>query len=281
MSGGANWEAHWAWNGESGQRWAVDADRRDRFTARVGDALLTAARLRRGEVVMDVGCGCGATTLVAAEAVGTGGAAHGIDLSEPMLEVARRRLGQTGLANVTLTLADAQTHDLRPGIHDVVVSRFGTMFFDDPTAAFINLTTALRRGGRLCIATWQPLVANDWLAVPGAVLSSYGTFPDTGAGGPGMFAQSDPEVVRATLQRAGFVAVDIAEVAVTVRLGDDPSDAADYLAGTGPGRAVLDTIAEDERSDALAAVAATLRDHLTDDGVHLGAGILVTTALRP
>lgn len=281
MSGDANREAQWAWNGESGQRWAAEADRRDRFIARVGDAVFDAARLRPGEVVLDVGCGCGATTLAAAAAVGADGAAHGLDLSEPMLAVARRRLDRAGLTNVSFTLADAQTHVFAAGAHDVVVSRFGTMFFDDPTAAFTNLATTLRPGGRLCMATWQPLAANDWLAVPGAVLTGYGTFPDTGGGAPGMFALSDSAVIRAALQPAGFEAVDVEEVAVTVRLGDDPTDAADYLARTGPGRAVLDTIPEGRRPDALAAVADALREHLTDGGVHVGAGILVTTAVRP
>ena len=73
---------------------------------------------------------------------------------------------------------------------DAAISRFGTMFFADPTAAFVNIARGLRPSGRLCVATWQPLIANEWLTIPGAALSRYGTIPETEASGPGMFAQS-------------------------------------------------------------------------------------------
>jgi len=276
----ANQEAFEAWNGESGRRWVLDPDRRDEFAAPVGDALLAAAQLRAGEVVLDVGCGCGATTLAAAEAVGSTGAAHGVDLSEPMLEVARRRREDAGATNVTFTLADAQTHPFEP-VHDVVVSRFGTMFFDDPTAAFTNIATGLRPGGRLCIATWQPLLANAWLTIPGAELLRYGTFPDTSGGGPGMFAQSDPAVITGTLDAAGYADITVQAVDVMLRLGDDARDATEHLAEMGTGRAVLATIAEQDRAAALAAVTAVLADHVGPDGVRLSGGILLTTAVRP
>lgn len=280
MTGPANREAFEAWNGESGRRWVLDPDRRDEFAAPVGDALLVAARLRAGEVVLDVGCGCGATTLAAAEAVGATGAAHGLDLSEPMLEVARRRRDAAGATNVTFTLADAQTHPFEP-VHDVVVSRFGTMFFDDPIAAFANIATGLRPGGRLCIATWQPLLANDWLTIPGAELLRYGTFPDTSSGGPGMFAQSEPSVVAATLGAAGYEDITVQPVDVMLRLGDDPLDATEHLAEMGTGRAVPATIAEADRGEALEAVTTVLADHAGPDGVRLPGRILLTTAARP
>lgn len=280
MTEPANQEAFEAWNGESGRRWVLDPDRRDEFAAPVGDALLAAAQLRAGEIVLDVGCGCGATTLAAAEAVGSTGAAQGVDLSEPMLEVARRRREDAGATNVTFTLADAQTHPFEP-VHDVVVSRFGTMFFDDPTAAFTNIATGLRPGGRLCIATWQPLLANDWLTIPGAELLRYGTFPDTSSGGPGMFAQSDPAVITGTLDAAGYADITVQAVDVMLRLGDDARDATEHLAEMGTGRAVLATIAEQDRAAALAAVTAVLADHVGPDGVQLSGGILLTTAVRP
>jgi SAM-dependent methyltransferase len=273
----ANRDAFEAWNGESGRRWVLDPERRDEFAAPVGEALLDAAGLRRGEGVLDVGCGCGATTLAAAIAVGDTGSAQGVDLSAPMLDVALRRLDATALANVTFTRADAQTHRF-DATHDVMISRFGTMFFDDPTAAFTNLAASLRPGGRLCVATWQPLGANDWLTVPGAVLLRYGTFPDVSGGGPGMFAQSDPDVIRATLGQAGFRDVDVEGRHVTLRLGDDPQDATEHLAEMGTGRAILATIPAADRPAALAAVTAALQAHMGADGVRLQAGILLTRA---
>ncbi len=202
------------WNGDSGHRWAADADRRDHVTQPVADALFDAARLRPGETVLDIGCGCGITTLAAAAAVRPG-RATGIDLSEPMLDVARQRAGNR--AGVTFLRADAQTHRFTPATFDVAISRFGTMFFDDPVAAFANVAAAVHPGGRLCLATWQSLAANEWLTVPGVALLRFGSVPDLGEGRSGMFAQSDPTVVADVLHAAGWHDVEVAPVALDAR----------------------------------------------------------------
>jgi SAM-dependent methyltransferase len=160
----ANTDQYRAWNGDSGHRWVADADRRDSVLAPVADALLAAAHLTPGEGVVDIGCGCGATALSAARTVGPTGAVYGIDLSEPMLDVARRRAKASRLSNLTLVQGDVQTHRL-PDRFDAAISRFGTMFFADQIAALTNIRHGHRPGGRLCLATWQPLAANDWLTI--------------------------------------------------------------------------------------------------------------------
>lgn len=277
----ANQDQHDAWNGESGQRWITDADGRDRVTTSVAETLFDAAQLTRGERVLDIGCGCGATTLAAARAVGSAGAVLGVDVSDPMLSVARQRVAETAIDNVTLLQADAQTHRFVGHGVDIAISRFGTMFFDDPAAAFANIASALRPGGRLCIATWQPLIANPWLTVPGGALLRYGTLPETGGEGPGMFAQSDPDTINIVLTGAGFIDIDIRPIAVPLHLGADVDAATAHLADTGVGRAVLDTIPTDQHSAALDAVREALGDHLGDDGVHLDGAIFVSTATTP
>jgi ubiquinone/menaquinone biosynthesis C-methylase UbiE len=198
----------------------------------VADALLAAAHLTPGEAVVDIGCGCGATTLGAARAVGSAGSAYGIDLSEPMLGVARRRAETSGLSNITLVQGDVQIHRF-PARVDAAISRFGTMFFADQTAALANIRRGLRPRGWLCLATWQPLVANDWLTIPGAALLRYGSLPGAEASGRGMFAQSDAESVTATLHAAGYADPQFEPVELTLALGADPNEAVDYLAGTG------------------------------------------------
>lgn len=270
-----------AWNGESGHRWVARADERDRVIAPVADALLATAAPTRGTRVLDIGCGCGATTLMAATRVGSAGFALGVDLSEPMLEVARQRAGVTGALNTTFTHADAQTHRFEPASVDLVISRFGTMFFSDPDAAFSNIATALRSGGRLCLATWQPLAANEWLTIPGAALLAHADLPATPPDGPGMFAQSDPAKVRATLSAAGFSDITIDATDVTFTVGQTIDNAVDHLADSGPGRALLETIGEGPaREAALADVRDALAGHHDDSGVRLGGGIWLITATR-
>jgi hypothetical protein len=139
----------------------------------------------------------------------------------------------------------------------------------------------MRGNGTLCIATWQPLAANDWLTIPGAALLSFGTLPEaaTAAGGPGMFAQSDPAAVTAVLSAAGWHSIEIDAITVNLRLGADGDDATDYLADTGIARAVLETIDPSHHGEALAAVRAELARHEGDDGVWLDAGVHIIRAL--
>lgn len=273
----ANIDQHAAWNGESGQRWVASADHRDSVLAPAADLLLEAAAIAVGEHVLDIGCGCGATTLAAAAATGPAGAVVGADLSAPMLDVARTRAN--GHVKVEYRQADVQTDPLG-GPFDVAISRFGTMFFDDRTAAFENIARHLAPAGRLCIVTWQPLEANQWLVVPGAALLAFGTLPESAdPAGPGMFAQADPSTVHRMLAAAGFADVSIEPRTLAMHLGTTITDAVDYLADSGPGRAILETIPPERHDEALAAVGDALRRHHDPDhGVMLEAAVLLTTA---
>jgi SAM-dependent methyltransferase len=274
----ANETARTDWNGASGNAWVAGADQRDVALASVLDALVQAAALRAGERVLDLGCGCGATSLVAAGAVGPDGHVLGIDISEPMLEVARGRAVDAAVGNVDFVTGDLQTDELLAD-HDIAISRFGTMFFDDPAAAFANIGGGLRPGGRLCIATWQPLAANEWLTVPTDVLLPYGELPAGEPGAPGMFAQSSADAVRGLLEPAGFTDVDVAPVQVQVHLGTT-AEATAYLSTIGLARAVLDSLEPSQRSAAVAAISEAVAERADADGVTLAGAILVTTASR-
>jgi SAM-dependent methyltransferase len=276
----ANNDQFEAWNGDSGHRWVARADQRDRVLAPVAEALVGTAAPTPGARVLDVGCGCGATTLAAAARVGDTGSASGIDLSGPMLAVARQRASAARAVNTTFVQGDAQTHRFAPGSADLVISRFGTMFFSDPEAAFANIATALVPGGRLCLATWRPLEANEWLAVPGAALLRHTVMPAT-TNEPGMFAQSDPDVVTATLHGAGFEDITMKATDVTFDLGRTLEGAVEYLADSGPGRLMLDSIPQGPARDAaLADVRDALVDHQDTAGVRLGGGVWLVTAIR-
>jgi SAM-dependent methyltransferase len=270
-----NTEQYEAWNGEGGERWVAEAERRDEVLAPAGEAVLAAARLTAGQAVVDIGCGCGATTMAASHAVGAEGTVYGIDLSGPMLEVARQRVEAAGLGNVTLVQGDVQAHEFPAGA-DVVISRFGTMFFADPVAALANLRKGVKPGGRISFGTWQPLEANAWLTIPGEALRPFGIALDQASP---MFGQADEAAVTTTLEAAGYSDPLLRPVAVDLPVGADVDAALDYLLGTGLVRFVVAEMPEDQRSAASAAIREALVDHAGPDGrVDLGAGIWIVTA---
>src|SRR5262249_21344546 len=144
----------------AGPRWVGRQGLQEARNVEMLAMLLEAAHAVPGEQVLDVGCGTGVTTEPYARAVAPGGGVTGVDISQPMLDAARRRMEKRGIANVTLLLADAQVHPFPPASFDLLTSRCGLMFFADPTAAFGNLRLALKPGGRLCAAVWASLPEN-------------------------------------------------------------------------------------------------------------------------
>ncbi|MFM8941367.1 MAG: class I SAM-dependent methyltransferase [Phenylobacterium sp.] len=197
------------WNDVAGRTWAALQDRIDRQIRPLGLAAMDHLAPAAGEAVIDVGCGCGDTSLELARRVGPEGEVLGLDISGPMLEVARRRAEVARTEGLEFRRADAQTAAL-PGGRDAVFSRFGVMFFADPAAGFRNLRHALRPGGRLGFVCWRPLAENLWMRLPAetaADLASPAPPPEPGA--PGPFAFADPERVRGILAGAGFTDIGI------------------------------------------------------------------------
>jgi len=209
--------------------------------------------------------------------VGRGGAAHGVDITPAMLDIARARQELLGIQNVSFTEADAQTATLPCGA-DAAMSRFGTMFFDEPITAFENVRRSLQPRGRLGIVTWQPLEQNAWLVVPGAALLPWIALPDLNGKGPGMFSQSDAVTIVQTLAQAGFTDIDSRPLKLALPLGRNVDQAYALLADTGVGRGALSAVPEPQRDAAADAVRSALEPHAHADGVWLGAAILLTTA---
>ena len=197
------------WNETAGRTWADFQDPIDRQIRPLGLAAMQRLAPAPGEQVVDVGCGCGDTSLELARRVGPEGGVLGLDISAPMLEVARSRAETAGLRNLTFHEADAQTAAL-PGDRDAVFSRFGVMFFADPEAAFANLRRSLRPGGRLAFVCWRPLPENLWIHLPAeAAAGLVPPAPPPEPGTPGPFAFADPDRVRRILAEAGFTGIEI------------------------------------------------------------------------
>jgi SAM-dependent methyltransferase len=234
-----------------------------------------AARVGPRDRVLDIGCGTGQTTRQAARAAVTGSVV-GVDVSAPMLAWARRLSDDEGLANITYVQADAQVHRFPPSHFDLCISRFGTMFFADPVAAFTTIGRALRPEARLVLLVWQQRDRNEWAT---AIRRALTTAPPP-PGGPDAFSLADPTVTEGILAAAGFTEVAFADVHEPVSYGPDSATALD---------AVLRLLKlEDLLADLDAAAAerartrlrATLEAHTTAGGVHFDSRAWIVTARR-
>ncbi len=257
------------WNGPVGERWTREQDALDRAFASFTAALLDLAALRAGERVLDVGCGCGTPTIAAAGRVGPGGEVLGVDVSAPMLARAGER--SAGRANVSYLLADASTSRFDRSF-DVVMSRFGVMFFDDPVGAFTNLRSALRSGGRACFACWRPFADNEWARVPfDAAARQLPPQPPSDPEQPGPFSLADAARVERVLRAAGFASVGVAPYDGEVVLSDEGVDAAVRFTMTiGPTARLIREADDDAGARVRGAIEAALRPLARGDRVVLG-----------
>jgi len=238
---GPNAEQIEYWNRDAGPKWVRLQDRLDAQLRPLGDAALDRAALVAGERVLDVGCGCGDTTLRAAARVAPDGHALGIDVSEPMLARARERAAAEGRRLASFVHADAQTHAFEPGSVDVLVSRFGVMFFREPEAAFANLRGALAPGGRLAFVCWRPVAENPWMFAPMAAAAKHLPLTPPEPGAPGPFAFQDEGRVRDILEAGGFARVAHEPLSGELSVGGagDLDDAVDFLLEVGPAARAL------------------------------------------
>jgi len=277
----ANDAAWQAWDGPNGAFWADRSDHFNRAVAGYDPWLARAAAVMPGERVLDVGCGSGRTTCEAARRAGPDGHALGVDLSTRLLELARARAAAEGLDTVSFLQADAQMHPFAPGGVDLVVSRHGVMFFEDPVAAFANFAAALRRGGRLALLVWAALEDNHFLVrVLDALTPGRDTPLPPTDGRPSPVAFADPDHVRRTLTAAGFVDVALEPVAEPMIVGTDVADALQYQSGLHAG--LLADLPPPDRELALQRLRDDLAAHLEPGrGVLYPSSCWLVTASTP
>ncbi len=279
----ANDEQRALWNERMGPIWVENQERLDAQIRAHGALSIGRLDPQPGERILDVGCGCGETSLELARRVGPSGEVIGVDVSAPMLARARERAEAEGLA-VRFVEADAQTAEL-PRAVDGIHSRFGVMFFDDPVRAFANLRAALRPGGRLAFVCWQGPPANPWVVVPmSAIAPLFEMPPPPPPDAPGMFAFADGDRVGQILTDAGFADVEVVPEQLDMTLGDgDSASAARLFLEVGPAAALLRE--QDPtgalRGQAVEALEKALDAHLVDGAPVLGSGIWRVSATRP
>lgn len=223
------------WNGVLGERWVAMRQDIDRVVMPFGEAALKVAAPRPGERVIDIGCGCGETSIEIARRVGRTGSVLGIDVSQPMLSFARTRGAPVDAARLAFEEGDAAEAEL-PDDTDLLFSRFGVMFFSQPPAAFRHLRKSLVNGGRCVFVCWRTPRDNAWAMTPlVAARQAMAVSPDPpDPNAPGPFAFADEARLRSILSEAGFADIELRRFDHVISLGATPHEAAERAAQIGP-----------------------------------------------
>jgi SAM-dependent methyltransferase len=270
------------WNGPAGERWRARQQDQDTLLAPIADLLLRRAAPSPGEAVIDVGCGCGFTTLELARRVAPGGRVLGIDISAPMLARARER-APVGLG-VEFIEADATAYPFERAAADLLFSRFGVMFFAQPRKSFANLRQGLRSGARLAFACWRDAQRNPWLMLPLEEACRHVPRPaPAGPEEPGPFAFADERRVRDILEGAGFgsVELDAIELSLDVGIGRGLDAAVETAIAIGPVSRALEGQPEELRSAAAASIRTALARYQSGNAVSLPGAVWLVTATNP
>ena len=268
------------WNGPGGHTWVARQEHTDITLAPVTEALLAFAAPQSGERVLDIGCGCGATTLEFARAVGPAGRVAALDISGPMLAEGQARAKTAGIANIAWQQVDPAVAAL--DAYDLLTSAFGVMFFGDPVGAFANMRGAATPGARMAFVCWRALAENPWMEVPmNAVSRHLPPRPKAVPNAPGMFAFADPERVSEVLTAAGWAAPRLEKLDrdLDIAAGRGLEEAVDQSTKIGAVNSWLRNQPTDVVSAAIASVRAALAPHVDGASVRLpGAMWLVSSA---
>jgi len=223
------------WTDDVGPAWVSENDRLDARLVPLTRVLVDALAIEAGEAVLDIGCGGGASSVEFAREAGSTGRVVGVDISPTMLGAARARPATAGAAPITWLEADAQTHAFDAGAFDAIGSRFGVMFFDDPTAAFRNLRLALGDEGRFVFLCWQEPRANPWFFVGVDELRELIEFPEAPEPNtPGPFGLADASRTHGLLDAAGFSSVEIEPVSIEMPFSGSVDEMVQHLMMIGP-----------------------------------------------
>jgi SAM-dependent methyltransferase len=252
-----------AWNGVSGHAWVDEQQLLDRTYEPIERMLADAAATSGARAALDIGCGAGATTLALARRLGARGTATGVDISEPLIALARTRAQRDG-SSAQFIRADAQTHAFTPGSFDFMISRFGVMFFDDPVAAFANLHLAARPGGQLRLVVFRAIAENPFMTTAERAAAPWlANLPARKPDAPGQFAFADPARVRRILEDGGWSGVGFAPL--DIECSFPAADLERFFTRLGPLGQVLHDVDESARQRVIREVRAAFEHYVHGD----------------
>lgn len=267
------------WNGPGGRHWTDRQQLQDVILAPVSDVLIRQAAAQAGESVIDIGCGCGATSFDLVRRVGPKGHVIGVDISAPMLSRARE-LSPPG-APVEFILADATVHPFAPASADLLFSRFGVMFFAHPSDSFANMRKALRPGGRVAFACWRTPRDNPWMMLGLQEAYKYvPKLPEMKPEDPGPYSFASEERVHRILGEAGFSHIEMqrADLSLDIATGNGLEAAVESLLTIGPTSRAIEGQPPDKIAATTEAIRIALSSHLKGNTVPLGGSIWIVTA---
>jgi len=265
-----------AWNGVAGQAWVDEQQLLDRTFEPIQELLAEAATARGARAVLDIGCGSGATTLAVARRLGARGHATGVDISAPLVAVAQARARREGV-NAQFIRADAQTHDFEPASFDLMISRFGVMFFDDPVAAFANLRRAAMPACSLQLVVFRSIAENPFMTTAERAAAPLLTnLPPRKPDAPGQFAFADRERVRGILAGAGWSQAGLTPI--DIDCGFPVADLERYFTRFGPLGQVLREADDATRQRVIEAVRAAFQRFVRDGEVRFTAACWLVSA---
>ena len=273
------------WNGPGGQHWTDRQQLQDAVLAPVSEVLINRAAIKPGERILDIGCGCGDTTLALAQVVGPTGSVVGADCCDAFLDTGRTDAIAAGLSNVTFLEADVEAYPFKP-VHDFCFSRFGTQFFENPVAGLRNMRSALRPGGTMTMIVWRAREDNPWLSLAKEVVSRY--LPPVKANaascGPGPFSMTDTELVTQQLRIAGYSDVRFERIDAEVLVGRDVDEAVAFQLAIGPAGEVYreaGEAAKRQHATVVAALKKELGKFIRPEGVMMASSSWMVTAKNP
>jgi len=281
MAADANKDQSEFWNDSAGRKWVQEQEILDAMLQQYSDVVMGRLEFYDGDRILDVGCGCGGTSLVLAEKVGPTGSVLGVDISDVMLVHARERARTAAIENISFEHCDAQEAELPEQHYDVVFSRFGIMFFDDPEKAFTNFFNTLHPDGEIGFACWQAVAQNEWISAPLGLIGKHVDLPAPTPGAPGPFAFADPERIGQILMAAGFDQVSILPVEKPIVIGDGTvAGALDFTLKVGPASALLADADESVTRSVVKDLEKLFSESITDGRVEMQSSAWAVTARR-
>jgi len=271
------------WSGKGGDIWVERQNAMDTMLSPLGEAALNKLNFNEKENVLDIGCGCGHTTLNIAKRIGPSGKVTGLDISEPMLKRAKESAIEMSITNTSFKCVDVQTEDLGDQVYSAAFSRFGVMFFEDSITAFKNINKSLMSGSSLSFVCWQSPAVNPWQSLFIQEIKKFLDLPSPPPRSPGPFAFMESEYVSSILEESKFqdITIEGYEAEVNMFSGRSLSDSVkDYISINPVVSGMLKESSENKVTEILNSATEAFSPYYTEKGLIFPSATWLVTARK-